>query len=72
MNELITVEETTALQAFSHQGGLDPIIQEARDVVHNFEHDLSTVTSRKRTASLAMKVRKLKTRLDGMGKELTA
>ena len=72
MSELIVVEEATALQVFSTDGGLDPILAEARDVVRDFEHDLSTATSRKRTASLAMKVRKLKTRLDGMGKDLTA
>lgn len=71
-NELIQIEEATALEVFSSQGGLDPLLDQARDVVRDFEHDLSTATSRKRTASLAMKVRRLKTRLDGMGKDLTA
>lgn len=71
-NELIVIEETKALEVFSNENGLDPIIQQAKELVDNFEHDLSTGAGRKRTASLANKVAKLKTRLDGMGKDLVA
>lgn len=71
MGELVTIEETTTLQAFSDSGGLDPIISEVKELVVNFDHDVLTGSGRKKTASLAMKVRKLKTRLDGMGKDLT-
>lgn len=71
-NELIVIEETKALEVFSNENGLDPIIQQAKDLVDGFEHDLSTGAGRKRTASLANKVAKLKTRLDGMGKDLVA
>jgi hypothetical protein len=71
-SELVLAEETTALQVFSKEGGLDPIIQEAKDFVADFEHDLSTGAGRKRTASLAAKVAKLKVRLDDMGKEVIA
>lgn len=67
--ELVLTEEKTALQVFSIDGGLDPIIQEARAFVADFEHDLST--GRKRTASLANKVAKLKVRLDDMGKAIS-
>jgi hypothetical protein len=70
--ELVLAEETTALQVFSTDGGLDPIIQEAKAFVADFEHDLSTGAGRKRTASLAAKVAKLKVRLDDMGKEVIA
>jgi hypothetical protein len=71
-NGLVLAEETTALQVFSAAGGLDPIVQEAKDHVSGFEHDLSTGAGRKRTASLANKVAKLKIRLDDMGKEVIA
>lgn len=70
--ELVLAEKTTALQVFSTKGGLDPIIEEARDFVSGFEHDLSTGAGRKRTASLAAKVAKLKIRLDDMGKDLVS
>lgn len=71
-NELVVIEEKTALQVFSSDNGLDPIIQQAKEAVEGFDHDLSTAAGRKRTASLANKVAKLKTRLDGMGKELVS
>lgn len=71
-NELIVIEQETALQVFSADAGLDPIIQQAKDAVAEFEHDLSTAAGRKRTASLANKVAKLKVHLDGMGKELVS
>jgi hypothetical protein len=70
-NELITIEESTALVAFSQDGGLNPFIEQVRSEVLNFEHDLSNDARRKKTASLAAKVRKVKTRLDKLGKSLT-
>jgi hypothetical protein len=70
--DLVLAEETTALQVFTAAGGLDPIVQEAVDHVAGFKHDLSTGAGRKRTASLAAKVAKLKVRLDDMGKEVIA
>jgi colicin import membrane protein len=70
-NELIEINETTALQAFSSDNGLDEVIKQAKELVDGFEHDLSTDAGRKRTASLANKVAKLKVRMDGLGKSLT-
>lgn len=70
-NELIVIEEKKALQVFT-SGEVDPIIAEARKIVNNFKHDLSTGTSRARTASLASKVSKFKVKIDGLGKELVA
>jgi len=71
-NELITIAESTTIQVFSETNGLDPYVQEARDFVSNFEHDLSTASSRKKTASLSSKVSKLKVKLDEMGKDLVS
>jgi colicin import membrane protein len=70
-NELVEIKEQTVLAAFSEQDGLRAVINQAREVVSSFEHDLSTDAGRKRTASLAAKVAKLKTRMDAMGKSLT-
>lgn len=70
--ELTVVEEKNVLVAFSQDGGLDPVVEEAKKIVSEFEHDMSTAASRKRTGSLANKVAKLKTRIDGMGKDLVS
>ncbi len=71
MTDLITIAESTALEAFQSTDGLEPIIQQVKDTIDNFEHDMTTDASRKRTASIAAKVRKVKTKLDAMGKGLT-
>ncbi len=71
-NELVLVGEVKAIDVFSTDNGLEPLVQQARDIVASFEHDMTSYASRKRTASLAHKVAQLKTRLDGMGKELVS
>lgn len=70
--ELTVVEEKSVMVAFSEDGGLDPVVEEAKKIVSDFEHDMSTAASRKKTASLANKIAKLKTRVDGMGKDLVS
>lgn len=69
--ELVVIEPSTILQAYTNGEGLDDAIDQVRGVVASFEHDMSTKESRKRTASLAYKVSKVKTKLDAMGKDLT-
>jgi len=71
-DELVVIEESTVLTAFTSKQGLDPLVQQARELVDGFEHEMGTSTGRARTASLAAKVAKFKTRLDGMGKDLVA
>jgi len=70
--ELITIADVKTLEVFSQDKGLDPYVQQARDIVNDFEHDLSTQAGRKKTAALAAKVAKLKVKLDDMGKELVS
>ena len=72
IKDLVVFEETTVLQAFSEPSGLDPLVSQARQIVDGFKHDLSTDAGRKRTASLAHKVAKFKTRIDGLGKDLVS
>lgn len=69
-NELVKIEDQSVLAAFVVGDGLDPIIQQARDVVAEFEPDISTDKGRKAIASLANKIAKLKVKLDDLGKEL--
>lgn len=71
-NQLVELTTETALTAFTAQNGLDPYVQQVKDEVNNFEHDLSTGAGRKRSASLAAKVAKIKVKLDGLGKDLVA
>lgn len=71
-NELVIIEKTNVLTAFSAENGLESVINQAKQAVEDFEHDMSTAAGRKRTASLAHKVARLKTSLDGMGKESVA
>lgn len=59
----------TALQVYSKPGGLDPWLEKIRAEVTGHVPDLKTKKGRDAIASLAFKVRKVKTALDGIGKE---
>ena len=69
---IIAVAPESALVAFQGKDGLDPFIAEVENIVSNFEHDLTTATGRKKTASLAAKVAKFKVYLDDLGKDLVS
>lgn len=73
--ELLVVNESNRQQLldnFTSADGLKEVINLVKNEVDSFEHDLSTGVGRKRTASLSAKVSKVKTKLDGMGKDLVA
>ena len=59
-----------ALEVYQIEGGLDPYVQKIRDEVMGHVPDLSTKKGRDAIASLAYKVRKSKTALDSLGKQL--
>lgn len=59
----------TALEVYSKPGGLDPWLDKIRAEVSGHVPDLATKKGREAIASLAFKVRKVKTALDGIGKE---
>lgn len=69
MTELIKVEGLKPNDVFS-EGGTSAIIEEIRKRVEEHKPDISTAKGRKEIASLAAKVSKSKTFLDGMGKTL--
>lgn len=60
----------TALQVYQQPSGLDPYIERIRAEVTGHAPDLATDKGRKAIASLAFKVRKSKTALDNLGKQL--
>jgi chromosome segregation ATPase len=59
-----------AVQMFTAESGLKPVIAQVAEIVSSFDHDMSTATSRKRTASLSAKVSKFKVRVESIGKQL--
>lgn len=70
-NSLISAEKINPLQVFTTEG-IDPLLEEIERQVKEFEPDLTTATGRKEIASMANKVARSKTLLDGMGKDLVA
>ena len=72
MAELIKYEEKTVLEAFLDPEGLTLVIQEVRDLVDNFDHDLSSGKGRKETISFAKKISTFKGKIDDLGKGLVS
>lgn len=70
MNELIVIPKETALEVFTQTNGLDSYIRQIEDEVNSFVPDTSTAKSRAAIASIAAKIAKSKTYLDGVGKDL--
>lgn len=71
MSELIVIEKKKVADVFK-AGGIDPYIQKVKDEVLGRVPDLETDKGRKEIASLAHKVAKSKTYLDGLGKDLVS
>lgn len=69
-NQLVVVHKENALQLFTTEKGLDPILQGVRTLIDEFKPDVSTKKGRDAIASIAHSVAKSKTYLDGIGKEL--
>lgn len=70
LNELIVIPKETALDVFTKPGSIDPYLEQIRAAVTGIVPDLSTKKGRDAIASLAYKVAKSKTYLDGEGKRL--
>lgn len=73
MNEVLGLTELppaeTALQIYQTPNGLDPYIERVRQEVMGHPVDLSTKKGRDAIASRAFKVRKIKSAMDGLGKQ---
>jgi len=71
MNELVKLEEVKAVEVFSGTG-MDELLQQITDEAKGLVPDTSTTKGRKEIASMAAKVAKSKTYLDGLGKDLVS
>lgn len=69
--ELIIAETVNAVEVFQ-PGGAERIIDEIKSKVNSVILDVSTPSGREQIRSLAAKIARSKTALDGMGKELKA
>lgn len=70
--EISLVPKENALQVYSAENGLDPYLQKIRAEIDSFVPDVSTRKGREAIASIAYKVARSKTALDGVGKDLVA
>lgn len=71
MNEIAELPpKESAIEVYQKQSGLDPYIERIRKEVTGHVPDLTTKKGRDAIASLAFKVRKSKTALDALGKQL--
>ena len=70
--DLVVIQKETALTVFSADNGLDPFLAKIRAEIDSFVPDVSTKKGRDAIASIAFKVAKSKTYLDGVGKDLVA
>lgn len=69
---VVAPDRETAMQVFTKPGGLEPYLVQVRSHIDEFVPDVSTAKGRKEVASMAAKVARSKTALDGVGKDLVA
>lgn len=67
---LVTVEQPSVMKVFTEPGALDPLIEQIEKLALSFQGDVSTAKGREAIASMAYKVVRTKTYLDGLGKKL--
>lgn len=70
-NDLIPLENVNALEVFSTDGGLDPVIERIKEQVRSEQFDVSTEDGRRRIGSVAKKIGSAKVTLQNMAMELT-
>ena len=67
---LVVIEPATALAVFTETERIDPILAQIKKIVAEFQPDATTAKGRAEIASIAHKVARSKTYLDGIGKDL--
>ena len=72
MLALITIPETRALAYFTEENALDPILAKIKAEIDAFQGDVSTAKGREEIRSMAFKVTRSKSYLEGVGKALSA
>jgi len=71
-NELLPVDKVEILEHLRSEDALTPLVDKVKDLVSNFEHDLSTKTGQKKTASISRKVSNFKVRVVDIVNDYTA
>lgn len=71
MSELMPLNNLNALEVFQ-KDGLQPVLDKVAEEARSLVPDVSTEKGRKEIASIAFKVAKSKTYLDGLGKDLVS
>ena len=69
-HELITIEPSDALKVFTMDKAIEPYLAKVRAEIDAFVPDITTISGRKQVASMSFKVAKVKTYLEGVGKDL--
>lgn len=70
--ELVVLPTDNVLAIFTDKAKIEPYIQKVRDIVSGFTGDISTAKGRKEIASMAYKISRVKTHIEGIGKDLAA
>lgn len=70
MSDLIVIEKTNALQVFTEPEAIKSILKQIETEALALAPDISTAKGRKDIASVAYKVARAKTYIDGVGKDL--
>ncbi|WP_277967079.1 coiled-coil domain-containing protein [Pantoea trifolii] len=70
--ELVVIEKADAVSVFTDKSRIEKILERIETEVRSFVPDLSTGVSRKAIASMANKVARSKTYIDGVGKDAVA
>lgn len=71
-NELVVIDQNTDMAVFFKPESIDDVLAKIRKEVEGFIPDTSTAKGRKEIASLAAKVARSKTLIDGAGKKYVA
>ncbi len=69
-NQLVEIPPKDAYHVFTTEGEIDKIIARVKQEIDKFEPDVTTEPGRKEIASMAYKVARSKTYIDGVGKEI--
>jgi len=72
MSELIAIENNVSASEIFKPNGADSLLLRIKEEVKKFTPDMTTAKGRKEIASMAHRVAKSKTYLDGLGKELVS
>ena len=71
-NGLVSVPQASILTVFTEQGVIDPLLSRIAEEARKLQADPATAKGREDIASMAYKVARTKTYLDGLGKDLVA